>query len=508
MEQYSDRQLEIFQNFYEDCKKRGIDPTRSEADQQRAFLLARENDDLVQILGEKLDGGHVEAYRLGQQRAAHKAAAEREAAAAAKIAKQRQIDERAAFWAKKVSGLQGRDKRLFFFHESMREANGEIYTAQQGMNHAVQVWAGLNAMEQQKEHSWGTLGGTAAGITGSTVVGAAVAADTMRKNAEIRAQNEAISKKNFDATSPMFDMSVQKESAAKDKLKKIKAEAEKVKLHLTEDRPLEELMDAIHIGVPQISYTEGNTVVVKVSVSPKKRFQIAGSVPAVIDGSFVAEFFADDGKIGEAYLNLTRDGLIAPITLEGYCLEAKPNTTYTVLILPLALWLIEKYKPSPITYSIGYGSKRQKLTYEILDIDNMVPAPKSKIPWATAPAPDITWQQRRPLRLKELEEKEKRFKHMQEVEANKKKKLPETIVGVLLLLAGAVMLIGGGLPNFTSEGLTARVLTIFTWTVSLAVSGLLLVLAKVDKKNHLIAPAIFLAIAAIGFIAFFSMTYL
>ena len=76
------------------------------------------------------------------------------------------------------------------------------------------------------------------------------------------------------------------------------------------------------------------------------------------------------------------------------------------------------------------------------------------------------------------------------------------------MLAGAVMLIGGGLPNFTSEGLTARVLTIFTWTVSLAVSGLLLVLAKVDKKNHLIAPAIFLAIAAIGFIAFFSMTYL
>lgn len=507
MEQYSDRQLEIFQKFYEDCAERGINPTGSEADRRRAFLLAKDHADLVQIFGEKLDGGHVEAYRLGEQRALSKAAAEREAAASAEIAKQRQRDEQGAIFAQRLSQLRGRDKRLFFFQESMRDANSEISAAQQGMNNAAQMWAGLNAMQQQKESSWGTLGGTAAGITGSSAVGAVVAADTMRKNAGIRAQNEAISRKNFDATSPMFDAAVQQAGAAQDKLNKIQAEAEKVKLHLTEERPLEELMHALHIGTPKISFTAGNTMLIKVSVNPQGKFLIADSVPAVIDGSFVAEVFADGSKIGAAYLNLPRDGLIAPTTLEGYCLEAQPNTSYTVLIFPLALWLIEKYRPSPIDYSIGYGSKRQKLTYEILDIDNMVPASEPKTPWVAAPAPDITWQQRRPLYLKELEEKERHIKHIQETAANKKKKRPEIVIGILLLLAGAVMFVGGSLPNFTSEGLTARVLALFAWTLSLALSGLLLIFAKVDKRNHLIAPVIFLVIAAAGFIAFFTLTY-
>ena len=56
MEQYSEKQREIFQKFYEDCRKRGVDPTGSEADRQRALLLAQENGDLVRIFGEKLDG--------------------------------------------------------------------------------------------------------------------------------------------------------------------------------------------------------------------------------------------------------------------------------------------------------------------------------------------------------------------------------------------------------------------------------------------------------------------
>ena len=50
MEQYSEKQLKIFQNFYESCRKKEIDPTGSEADKQRALLLAQENADLVRIL--------------------------------------------------------------------------------------------------------------------------------------------------------------------------------------------------------------------------------------------------------------------------------------------------------------------------------------------------------------------------------------------------------------------------------------------------------------------------
>ena len=83
MERYSERQREIFQKFYEDCKSKKIDPTKSEADRQRALLLAQGNADLTRIFGEKLDGGHVEAYQIGKQVVAEKAAAKRKAAEAA-----------------------------------------------------------------------------------------------------------------------------------------------------------------------------------------------------------------------------------------------------------------------------------------------------------------------------------------------------------------------------------------------------------------------------------------
>ena len=92
--------------------------------------------------------------------------------------RQRQADEKASVISMQLAAKTGIEKRLYFYNELARMANGVIFAAQQGMEQAAMAWAGLNAMQQQKEQSWGTRGGLAAGITGSAVVGAAEYADT------------------------------------------------------------------------------------------------------------------------------------------------------------------------------------------------------------------------------------------------------------------------------------------------------------------------------------------
>ena len=394
MEQYSNKQLEIFQQFYEACKQRKIDPLSGEADKQRALLLAQGNSELVKIFGGQLDGMQAEIYRMGKEYVEQKAANEAAAQERAKRMEERRADEQAAAIEQNLSRLHGRDKRLFFFQKSVEEAQAEIRSAEAGMNSAAQLWASMNSLEQKSESSWGTLGGIAAGVTGSTAVGAAVAADTMGKNAAIRAQNEAISKRNFEATRPMWEAAADRKSAEQKRLEKIQAEIEKVKLHLVEDRPVEELMDALEIDSPQIAYTKGETMVVQATVRPKKKFQIMGNVDAVIDGSFVAELFDGEQKVGHAYLNLPRDGLIEEVSLTGYCLGARPDRTYTVVLLPLTLWLIEKYVPSPIRYSMGYGRDRKELSCSIADLSRILPQRKKGLTWQEIPVYPISWQDR------------------------------------------------------------------------------------------------------------------
>ena len=85
---------------------------------------------------------------------------------------------------------------LYLVHQPVGD---ELKNAQQAY-HAIFEMADLEIkMGQQKESSWGTLGGIAAGVTGSTAVGAAVAADTMRKNSGVRKNNEAIKQAVFQS---------------------------------------------------------------------------------------------------------------------------------------------------------------------------------------------------------------------------------------------------------------------------------------------------------------------
>jgi TolA-binding protein len=451
MEQYSNQQKEIFQVFYEACQEKGIDPLKSEADRQRALLLAKENTELVKIFGDRLDGAHVDAYRMGREHKDAKIAAKEQADKEAKIAEQRKNDEAAAELERSISLLRGRDKRRFFYQKWEAEADDELKNAQQAY-HAIFEMADLEIkMGQQKESSWGTLGGIAAGVTGSTAVGAAVAADTMRKNSGVRKNNEAIKQAVFQSITPRVDSVQRSISIAKEKKEAIQKQGEAIQIQLTEDRPVAELMEALTVDIPQIAFTKGNSMLIRAKVTANKTFTIAGSVPAVIDGSFMAEVYEGDRKIGEAYLNLPLAGAKGTATLRGHCLEGKPGGVYTVVIIPVALWLIEAYKASPVEVSKWRPIKEggtEKFTYEIPDLKDMIPAYTAKFSWQEISLHNVTWQQRlEEIRL-EAERKAEEGRRAEEVrkaeaaaraKRNKKIAMVAAPIAVVAVIAGVVI---------------------------------------------------------------------
>ena len=286
MQQYGEKEKKIFLAFYQDCKQKGITPVGSEAGRQKAVLLVKENKELKKLFPDSLEEKVGEIYQMGEQYEKELKEAEQKAKREAEIAEHRKADEAAAALELECSKKYGRDKRMFFYQKTLASIDQEIKSADEGMNAAAQMWAGLNALEQEKESSWGTLGGIASGVTGSS---AAVAADTMRRNEGIRARNEAISRKNLEMTTPIWEAAADRKSKARKERDKVTAKIEKEKLTLVEELPAEELMEALEIGSVQMAQTNGKSILIQVKVSAKKTFQLAGEVPAVIDGCLLAE---------------------------------------------------------------------------------------------------------------------------------------------------------------------------------------------------------------------------
>lgn len=439
MEQYTEKQMEVFLRFYLDCKEKGFDPLKSNADKQRILLLGQGNIELVEIFGGKLDGHQEEAYRLGKKYALGKAAANRKAEEEKKTVERRKIDAAAASLECRISAMRGRDKRHFFFQYVVDNFQKELSAEQNSRLAMMKMNATMNAAMQQKEKDWGTLGGIAAGVTGSTAVGAAVAADKMRENAEIRQRNEEIKKANHAMIASDYDTSLHRSSDLKRGLQGVQNEADKIKLHLTEERSMEELMDELSFAQPETTFTEGGTMLVKVKVTVKNTYKIAGEVPAVIDGSFVAEIFDGTSKVGEAYLNFPRDGVEKSATLMGHCLEAKQGGDYTVIILPVALWLIEKYTPD----------KRIVDNYAAIpDLNDLFPMYEEQHSWRALKIRGIAWMQRleerkqEEIRALEKQKQEKIWAAEKERAEKAKKKKKNILIGVaaLVLVIVAVIL--------------------------------------------------------------------
>ena len=436
MQQYSEKEKKIFLAFYQDCKQKGITPVGSEAGRQKAVLLVKENKELKKLFPDSLEEKVGEIYQMGEQYEKELKEAEQKAKREAEIAEHRKVDEAAAALELECSKKHGRDKRMFFYQKTLASIDQEIKSADEGMNAAAQMWAGLNALEQEKESSWGTLGGIASGVTGSSAVGAVVAADTMRRNEGIRARNEAISRKNLEMTTPIWEAAADRKSKARKERDKVTAKIEKEKLTLVEERPLEELMGALEIGSVQMAQTNGKSILIQVKVSAKKTFQLAGEVPAVIDGCLLAELYRDGELYGQAYLNFPFEGADKDQTLKGYCLKPMEDAAYTVIITPLALWLVEKYKSDNI---------------HIQSWNNLVPGYSKKRSFQEVAISPIPWKTRLQERFKEEQERMERERREKEERLAAKKAQTQKIS----------KLAGAGVAGFVALVLVVSVVSSF-----------------------------------------------
>lgn len=134
MEQLSEKQRKVCHAFYQKCRTQGVDPLKSEADAQRALLLARENTALRKVFDGQPEGWQKEAYRQGRAYEEEQRAAKKKAADDAKTAEQRRLDEQAAALEASIARLRGREKRMFFLNKRLEEARKGAKEARDAMD--------------------------------------------------------------------------------------------------------------------------------------------------------------------------------------------------------------------------------------------------------------------------------------------------------------------------------------------------------------------------------------
>lgn len=420
MEQLSEKQRKVCHAFYQKCRTQGVDPLKSEADAQRALLLARENTALRKVFDGQPEGWQKEAYRQGRAYEEEQRAAKKKAADDAKTAEQRRLDEQAAALEASIARLRGREKRMFFLNKRLEEARKGAKEARDAMDRYLYRYEHAD----KGGDSWGTLGGIAAGITGSTAVGAVVAADAMSRDAANRAARQS-EKSALLNEYPMWQSYRDSAQAAVGAAERA---MEKAKLYLVEDHPLEELMDCFSFRKPQVAYTPGNTMLLQVEAQCGKNWQVAG-VDAVIDGCFQAEVYRNGALLGKAWLNLPRDGAgTEGVTLKGLCLDAGPGGgEVSVLILPVALWVIEK----------------ASFAKEVPTLNTLLPLYGKKYSWDGAAMSDKDWRKVMEERRQAAECKAAEERAAAEAQAKKTKKIAMIAAPIVLLAVAAMVVISG-----------------------------------------------------------------
>ena len=474
---------ERFLKFYWNCQSYKLDPENSEAARRKTVLLAQNIPELQDFLGDEPEARALEAYRIGKNAAKQveqeQANASYEKDQAARLeaeAKAWQQEQNLANMEQTISSQRGRDKRLFFYGKAMEQAKELLSHGREAQQGAAMAWHGMNQLEQGKEQSWGTRGGIAAGITGSTAVGAAVAVDTMRKNANIRAENEVISKRNLERTLPMADAANQTIELAENTIRELERRKNEICLHIVEERPAETLMKDLKFDKVQTAFNENGALLIRTTVRTEASYSIAGEIPAVIDGCFLAEIYEDGRRVDSSVLNLPREGLDTSAVLRGRCLKAERGKSYTVVILPLALWLIERYHPEPIRVSGGYGLKRQTVTVDIPDLPDLIQDYRKEYPWKVAQPAPVKWQERWEIVGKEQKEKaEEEIRRQKKARQDEKKTIKRRgfILGAVLCCVGIL-----GLPVVNAQGfdllMTGSEAFVFlggAWTIGYAAKG-------------------------------------
>lgn len=331
--------------FYLDCIKHGItDLSRVNSPEKRERLKVIVSAHHLTHSDEKeLHRIFMEGKRLVE--------GEKQDAQQKSLAKLKSEETERARLLQVYTGLHGRDKPIAMFKDLIKDCERRINAA--------------NSMPVPKESDGAVLAGIASGI-GGTVPALMSLSATAQRNAQVREYNQALNgMAAFAATS------------AGDRLGRARASLEAVRMKLVSDMPGTKVIKHLSFTDTEVTVSESGTIRVTTWVRGED-FTIFDGLPAVADGSVIAEVYDGKKKIGDAvmvfpiygsdsrferspsvidkdhflkahdckgaYWQKNRGSSKDMLYLEGICLFAgEPSKEYTVKFVPGDLWAIEKF---------------------------------------------------------------------------------------------------------------------------------------------------------------------
>lgn len=338
-----DRKRMNKQTFYTDCKKHGItDLSRVNSPEKRERLKAIVSaHNLTHADEKKLHRIFMEGKRLAE--------GEQQAAQEKSLAKLKSEETERARLLQAYAGLHGRDKPIAMFKDRIKDRERSASRA--------------NSMVQ-KESDGAVLAGIASGI-GGTIPALKSLSATEQRNAQVREYNKALA-------------AVYGGMSAGDTAY---ASLEAVRVKLVSDMPGTKVIKHLSFTDTEVTVSGSGTIRVTTWVRGED-FTIFDGLPAVADGSVIAEVYDRKKKIGDAVMVfpiygsdsrfdwapsvIDKDHFLTAhdcksaywqqkmrdryssckdmLYLEGICLFAgEPSKEYTVKFVPGDLWAIEKF---------------------------------------------------------------------------------------------------------------------------------------------------------------------
>lgn len=334
--------------FYTDCIKHGItDLSRVNSPEKRERLKVIVSAHHLTHADEK------ELHRIFME-GKRRVEGEKQDAQQKSLAKLKSEETERARLLQVYTGLHGRDKPIAMFEDYIKDCRRSINRA--------------SSMPVPKESDGAVLAGIASGI-GGTVPALMSLSATAQHNAQVREYNQALNgMATFAATS------------AGDRLDRANAALEAVRVKLVSDMPGTKVIKHLSFTDTEVTVSESGTIRVTTWVRGED-FTIFDGLPAVADGSVIAEVYDRKKKIGDAvmvfpiygsdsrfdrfgwspgvidkdhflkahdckgtYWQKNRGSSKDMLYLEGICLfTGEPSKEYTVKFVPGDLWAIEKF---------------------------------------------------------------------------------------------------------------------------------------------------------------------
>lgn len=330
--------------FYTDCIKHGItDLSRVNSPEKRERLKVIVSAHHLTHADEKeLHRIFTEGKRLVE--------GEKQDTQQKSLAKLKSEETERARLLQVYASLHGRDKPIAMFKDLIKDCERRRNAA--------------NSMYVPKESDGAVLAGIASGI-GGTVPALMSLSATAQRNAQVREYNQGLATyAAMSAGNNQYSMAV--------------ASLEAVRVKLVSDMPGTEVIKHLSFADTEVTVSESGTIRVTTWVRGED-FTIFDGLPAVADGSVIAEVYDRKKKIGDAvmvfpiygsdsrfdrwspsvtdkdhflkaydckgaYWQKNRDSSKDMLYLEGICLFAgEPSKEYTVKFVPGDLWAIEKF---------------------------------------------------------------------------------------------------------------------------------------------------------------------